>query len=197
MFKSNIQYATQAKGSIGEMYLAIRLLLLGHDVANTNFIVKNTAYYDLLIRKDGQGKAYPLQVKTTFSNSFRVVMTHGDFIDENGCFDEKKGRKRAEEKVQCSWAFVECNGTETNPDFRVFILNRQQVIDLIVASEYWYLTNCGKDRPHVKPSGDVGLISIWLEGKSGKATKMHSTIFPNTLNGISQENKWENIWNDF
>ena len=146
------------------------------------------------VEKDGQGKAYPLQVKTTFSNSFRVGMTHGDFIDENGCFDEIKGRKRTEEKVQCPWAFVECNGTESNPKFRVFILNRQQVIDLIVASEYWYLTNCGKDKPHVKPSGDVGLISIWLKGKSGKATKMHTTIFPNPLNGISQENNWNNIW---
>ena len=37
MFKSNIQYASQAKGAIGEMYLTMRLLLLGHDVANTNF----------------------------------------------------------------------------------------------------------------------------------------------------------------
>ena len=194
MFKSNIQYTRQAKGAIGEMYLTMTLLLLGHDVANTNFTVKNTAYYDLLCRKDGQGKAYPLQVKTTFSKSFRVGMTHGDFIDENGCFDEIKGRKRTEEKVQCPWAFVECNGTESNPKFRVFILNRQQVIDLIVASEYWYLTNCGKDKPHVKPSGDVGLISIWLEGKSGKATKMHTSIFPNPLNGISQENNWNNIW---
>ncbi len=55
MFKSDIQYATQAKGTIGEMHVAIRLLLLGHDVANTNFTVKNTAYYDLLCRKDGEG----------------------------------------------------------------------------------------------------------------------------------------------
>lgn len=194
MFKSDIQYTTQAKGAIGEMQVAIRLLLLGHDVANTNFTVKNTAYYDLLCIKEGEGQAYPLQVKTTFSNSFRVGMTHGDFIDTNGAFDEVKGRKRAEEKVQCSWAFVECNGTPSNPEFRVFILTRKQVIDLIVASEYWYLTDCGRYLPHVKPSGDVGLISIWLEGKSGKATKLHTTIFPNPLNGVSQQDKWDNIW---
>ena len=50
MFKSNIQYTRQAKGAIGEMYLTMTLLLLGHDVANTNFTVKNTAYYDLLCR---------------------------------------------------------------------------------------------------------------------------------------------------
>lgn len=194
MFKSDIQYATQTKGAIGEMHLAIRLLLLGHDVANTNFTVKNTAYYDLLCRKDGEGQAYPLQVKTTFSNSFRVGMTHGDFIDANGAWDEAKGRRRAEEKVQCSWAFVECNGTQAYPEFRVFILTREQVVDLIVASEYWYLTDCGRYSPHVKPSGDVGLISIWLEGKSGKATKLHTTIFPNPLNGVSQQDNWDNIW---
>jgi len=194
MFKSNIQYATQTKGAIGEMHVSIRLLLLGHDVANTNFTVKNTAYYDLLCRKDGEGQAFPLQVKTSFSNSFRVGMTHGDFMDAGGAFDEVKGRKHAEEKVQCSWAFVECNGTPSAPEFRVFILTRKQVIDLIVASEYWYLTDCGKYSPHVKPSGDVGLISIWLEGKSGKATKQHTTIFPNPLNGVSQHEKWDNIW---
>ncbi len=48
-------------------------------------------------------------------------MTHGDFMDENGAFDEVTGRKRAEEKVQCSWAFVECNGTPPTPKFRVDI----------------------------------------------------------------------------
>ncbi len=121
MFKSDIQYATQAKGAIGEMYISMRLLLLGHDVANTNFTVKNTANYDLLCRKDGKGQASPLQVKTSFSYSFRVGMTHGDFMDANGDFDEAKGRRRAEEKVQCAWAFVECNGAPSNPEFRVFI----------------------------------------------------------------------------
>lgn len=55
MFKSNIQYASQAKGAIGEMYLTMRLLLLGHDVANTNFTIKNTSYYDLLCRNGGKG----------------------------------------------------------------------------------------------------------------------------------------------
>lgn len=113
MFKSNIKYATQTKGAIGEMYLTIRLLLLGHDVANTNFTVKNTAYYDLLCRKDGTGKAYPLQVKTTFSNSFRVGMSHSDFIDENGCFDKIKGRKHTEQKYNVHGPLL--NVTELSP----------------------------------------------------------------------------------
>lgn len=38
--KQKLQYATQTKGSIGEMYLSIRLLLIGHDVANTNFPIQ-------------------------------------------------------------------------------------------------------------------------------------------------------------
>lgn len=194
MFRSNIQYARQTKGAIGEMYLTVKLLLLGHDVTNTNFTVKNTAYYDLLCRRNGEGQAYPLQVKTTFSGSFRVGMCHGDFIDENGNFNENKGRQLVSERIQCAWAFVECNGSELNPEFRVFILNRQQVIDLIIASEYWYLTDWGDHEPYVKKTGDVGLLPIWLEGKSGKATTKHKTIFPNPLKGESQENKWDNIW---
>lgn len=100
----------------------MQLLLLGHDVANINFTVKNTAYYNLLCRKNGNGETCPLQVKTTFSNTFRVGMTHADFMDDKGYFDEAKGRKRTEEKVQCSWAFVECDSTETNPVFRTYIL---------------------------------------------------------------------------
>lgn len=194
MFKSNIQYASQAKGAIGEMYLTMRLLLLGHDVANTNFTIKNTSYYDLLCRKGGKGQAYPLQVKTSFSNTFRTGMTHADFMNDKGEYDEDKGRIRTEEKVQCPWAFVDCSGTEINPEFTIFILTRQQTIDLILASEYWYLTDCRKDSPHVKPTGDVGLLRIWLEGVSGKATNKHTTIFPNPLNGVSQENNWNNIW---
>ena len=51
-------------------------------------------------------------------------MIHGDFIDENGRFDEIKGRKRAEEKVQGPWAFVECDGTESNPEFSFFRPNQ-------------------------------------------------------------------------
>ena len=195
MFKSKINYASQVKGVIGEMHLTMQLLLLGHDVANTNFTVKNTAYYDLLCRKNGSGKAYPLQVKTTFSSSFRVGMTHDDFMDANGDFDESKGRIRAEEKVQCSWAFVECDGTEVKPEFHIYILTRQQVIDMIVASEYWYLTNCGKYKPHVKPTGDIVLLPKWLRGESGNATNMHC-VFPNPLNGKSQEDNWDNIWTE-
>lgn len=194
MFKSKIQLQSQTKGVIGEMYLTMQLLLLGHDVTNTNFTVKNTANYDLLCRRNGQGPAYPIQVKTTFSDAFRIGMTHDDFMDDNGAFDEAKGRKLAEERVQCSWAFVQVNGTEISPDFRVFVLTRQQVINLIVASEYWYLTNCGEYEPQVKRTGDVGFLPIWLEGNSGKATKKHSCVFPNPLKGLNLINNWENIF---
>lgn len=194
MLKSDIKLQSQTKGVIGEIYLTMRLLLMGHDVANTNFTVKNTANYDLLCRKNGEGKAYPLQVKTTFSDMFRIGLTHGDFIDNNEKFDEQKGRKRAEERVQCSWAFVQCNGTETKPEFHVYVLTRQQVIDLIVASEYWYLTNCGEYDPRVSKSGDVGFLPIWLMGGAGKATSKHTCVFPNPLKDVSMENCWDNIW---
>ncbi|MBD5342092.1 MAG: hypothetical protein HDR93_02390 [Bacteroides sp.] len=197
MYKSNIKLQSQVKGVIGEMHLTERLLLLGHDVVNTNFTVKNTDNYDLLVRKDGQGKAYPLQVKTTFSTSFRIGMTHADFIDANGSFNEEKGRKLAEEKVQCSWAFVLVEGTETTPVFKIYILKRQQVIDMIVASEYWYLTDCGRLKAdRVAAKGDVGLEPKWLQGGSGKQTALHTNVFPNPLTGVNVENCWENIWVD-
>lgn len=76
------------------------------------------------VERMGKVMLPPLQVKTTFSYSFRVGMIHGDFIDENGRFDEIKGRKRAEEKVQGPWAFVECDGTESNPEFSFFRPNQ-------------------------------------------------------------------------
>ncbi|MDE6523416.1 MAG: hypothetical protein K2L17_11400 [Muribaculaceae bacterium] len=57
--------------------------------------------------------------------------------------------------------------------------------NLIVAAEYRYLTDCGKGAPYMTTTGDVGFLRIWFEGKSGKATKQHLTVFQNPLNGIS------------
>ena len=64
---------------------------------------------------------------------------------------------------------------------------------MIVVSEYWYLTNCDEYHPHVKSSGDIELLPIWLRGEAGNPTTMHSNIYPNPLNGVSQENNWDNI----
>ncbi len=178
------------------MYVTMQLLLLGHNVANTNFTVKNTAYYDLLCQKNGSRKAYPIQVKTTFNDSFRTGLTHDDFMDNDGYFDEIKGRKRTEEKVQCSWAFVLVDGAEITPLYKIFVLTRQQVIDLIFESEYWYLTDCGRVKPDVSRKGTVDIIPLWLEGGTKKATSLHTNIFQNPLKGLSLVNRWENIWVD-
>ncbi len=195
MYKGTIKLHRQTKGVVGEIYLTMRLLLLGHDVANTNFTVKNTANYDLLCRKNGEGKAYPLQVKTTFSDAWRVGMTHADFIT-NGKFDEVKGRKNTEAKVQCSWAFLLVDGNELKPDITIFILTRQQVIDLIVTSEYWYLTDNGRIDPNVSEKGDVGLTKTWIMGDAGKSTGKHNNVYQNPLAGITLVDNWDNIWKD-
>ena len=45
----------------------------------------------------------------------------------------------------------------------------------------------------IKLSSPAGVYVRWLEGLSDNATKNHIT-FDNPLNGVSCENKWDNIW---
>ncbi|MBD5265800.1 MAG: hypothetical protein HDS44_02400 [Bacteroides sp.] len=117
-------------------------------------------------------------------------------MNNDGSFNRAKGEKIAEEKVKCSWAFVECNGTELKPTFRIFILTKQQVIDMIVTSEEWYLTDCGQKNVTVSPKGDIGLLINWLHGESSIKRDNPSCIFNNPINGQIVENNWDNIWID-
>ena len=183
----------QNKAAIGEAMVLARLLLLGYYATITNFTVKNSKSFDIFCRDDNSGKMVPVQVKTSTCQSFHVGMTHAPFFDSNGKVNISNGRKAVEEKVICPWIFVDITGTPKDPEFRFFILSRQQVIDIICSSEEWYLTGFPNRKKSLALNGTINIPLSWLEGEGVKANRNHIEWI-NPLSKIHMEDNWNNIW---
>ena len=184
----------QNKGAVGELIVAARLMILGHDAAITNFTVKNSKTFDLYCRNSKTNQIVPIQVKTSTDADFHTGITHEPFFDKNGAVDMAAGRTFVESKVTCPWVFVDLSGDAKDPIIKYFILTRKQVIDFICISEEWYLTWHGRK----KKLSQKGIILLPLKWFSGMPiiepqTSIHSALanpFPNE----DFENAWDNIW---
>lgn len=75
-----------------------------------------------------------------------------------------------------------------------FFLSRRQVMDLILASEEWYLTGYRRDKP-ISKNGNILIPLPWLEGAGVKASSKH-VEFVNPLASVHLEDEWNNIWKD-
>lgn len=184
----------QNKGAIGEYIVLSRLLLLGYDAAIANFTVNNVNGYDIFCRNNDTGMIKTIQVKTTTEGVFHVGMSHAPFFNSEDKVDMMQGRRFVERKIDSSWIFVDVLGTDLHPDFRFFILSRKQIIDLILASEEWYLTGYQRNRPLSK-NGNILIPCSWLEGKGVTASSKH-VEFVNPLASAQLEDEWNNIWKD-
>lgn len=180
----------QNKGAIGELLVTARLLQLGHDAANTNFTVKNSKSFDIYCKCYETDKIIPIQVKASVGDSFHTGITHASFYDENGQIDIEKGRRLTEQKILCPWVFVYI--PEINEQEQYFILSRTQIIDLIVESEYWYLTGFNRKK-ELSLNGTVNILKCWLENPGKYSTRHSIKEFINPLSE-SCKDKWENLW---
>ena len=186
--------SNQNKGAIGEYIVLSRLLLLGHDAAIANFTVNNVNGYDIFCRNNKIGMIRTIQVKTTTGGAFHVGMSHAPFFDKEGKVDMAQGRRFVESKIDSPWIFVDVSGTELQPVFRFFILSRKQIIDLILASEEWYLTGYQRNK-HLSKNGNILIPHPWLEGVGVKASSKHIE-FVNPLASVQLEDEWDNVWKD-
>jgi hypothetical protein len=116
-------------------------------------------------------------------------------------------RQYLEQNVKGAYVFVAATKTkEHDYTFRYFILSRQDFIELIYQAHQFYVYGYtrvagvkplqGSNRENgVELNSPAGLYVRWLEGASDKATVNH-IAFKNPLNGVSCEDKWDNIWKD-
>jgi len=191
-----VELSKQAKGAIGEHYVVMRLLARGYSVANVNFTVKNTKSVDIFCSNESLNKIIGLQVKTSFddSKSFNTGLTHGEFMT-NGVFDDAKAISALENKVICPWIFVDVQTSSQPPEFKVFVLNREQVIKLVFESEKWYINDVIHANV-LKDSGTVALVKKWLEGQDTPAVttgKRQHKKFTNPYAIGQFIEAWENL----
>ncbi len=178
-------------GAVGEHQVISRLLLMGYHAAILNMAVNNFKNVDIFCENDNNQHA-AIQVKTTRSNSFNLGITHKEFFDVNGNVDLAKGLKYLEKKIVGPWVFVQLIGTDEDPQFKFFILSREQMIKMTYDSEKWYLT--AFEREHqLKETGGIFLSVSWLHGE-GMAANTKRPGWLNPFSGIDFEEEWPNLW---
>jgi len=182
----------QSKGAIGEHYVLMRMLAKGYAAANANMSVGNSKFFDIFCSTHDLKKMTAVQVKSSFdkSRSFNIGLTHKDFLT-NGIFDDTKAMQSLERKIRCAWIFVDVQTSDTIPQFRLFILTREQVIKLSFESEKWYVNDVLHKAP-LKETGNVALALGWIEGYDTQATTTRR-FFKNPFAIGQFEEAWENL----
>lgn len=178
-------------GAIGESNVASILMQKGWDTFNANASISNFKSIDLICTKGAEPDSLKpwkpevtfIQVKTSFQNNIPIGFTVEDCLSKT----------HLEEHVHGSYVFVSVKETDRGMDFRYFILSRRQFIDLAYEAHQFYMNGYFRNGEQPKTSSPAGLYVKWLEGKSDDATLRH-VAFNNPLNGVSTENKWNNIW---
>lgn len=163
------ELSRQAKGAIAEHYIVMRLLARGYAAANINFTVENSKAIDIFCSNNSLDSIIAIQVKSSFndSKSFNIGLTHGDFCT-NGIFDDAKAMTSLERKIVGPWIFVNVDTTADIPQFKTYILTREQVIKLSFESEKWYINDVYHANP-LKDKGNVALVLGWVEGYDTQA----------------------------
>lgn len=180
-------------GAIGENNVVSLLMQHGWDAFNANCTIKNYKSIDIVcidsehtesIDKPWKPKAVFIQVKTNRQKSSPIGFTIEQCLDNN----------YLEKMVMGPYVFVYANIVDGHYKFRYFIISRTQFIKLVYQSNDYYMHGYYRAK-ELNTKAPVALCLRWLEGISDKKTKNHRA-FENPLNGISCENKWEDIWNE-
>ncbi len=182
----------QSKGAIGEHYVLMRMLAKGYAAANANMSVGNSKFFDIFCSTPDLKKIVVVQVKSSFdkSRSFNIGLTHKDFLI-NGIFDDTKAMQSLESKIRCAWIFVDVQTSGIIPQFRLFIMTREQVIKLAFESEKWYINDVSHETP-LKETGNVALVLDWIMGNDTQATTTRK-FFKNPFTKNQFEEAWENL----
>lgn len=190
------ELSRQAKGAIAEHYIVMRLLARGYAAANINFTVENSKAVDIFCSNNLLDSIIGIQVKSSFndSKSFNIGLTHGDFCT-NGIFDDAKAMASLEQKIVGPWIFVKVDTTSDIPQFRTYILTREQVIKLSFESEKWYINDVYHANP-LKDKGNVALVLGWIEGYDTPAVttgKRQRKLFKNPYKQGEFLEAWHNL----
>jgi hypothetical protein len=192
-------------GAIGENNVVSKLMQHDWDAFNANCTIKNFKSIDIVCLNSGKCvESRPwmpsvalIQVKTSVQKNIPAGFTIGQCLD----------RQYLEQNVKGAYVFVAATKTnEHDYTFRYFIISRQDFIELIYQAHQFYVygyTRVAGAKPlqdenrenGVDLKSPAGLFVRWLEGKSDEATDNH-IAFKNPLNGVSCEDKWDNIWKD-
>lgn len=187
-----VELDRQVKGAIGEHYVLMRMLAKGYAAANINMTVGNAKTFDILCCSPNMNKIVAVQVKSSFdgSRSFNIGLSHKHFLTD-GVFDDKKAMQVLNEKIRCPWIFVNVETSSEIPKFRLFILNREQVIKLTFDSEKWYINDVEHSKP-LSQNGSVALILDWIEGYDTTSNSKRK-FFKNPFSQGQFEEAWENL----
>ena len=167
-------------GAIGEQMVSVKLMQQGWNVLNANASITNFESIDLVCINPETDEISLVQVKTQLGQNpnFNV-----------GCTIQKVDTLL--EKIKVPWVFVQVIGEGLDMEFYYFILSRQEVADLILTSNEWYL-NDWKRTKELSDNCTVNLKLKWLKGEGESETPLHSA-YVCSLDHDS-ENCWQKLW---
>ena len=179
------------RGAIGENNVASILMQHGWDTFNANASIKNYKSIDLICTKaPDQSSQKPWKPEVTFIQVKTCVQSN---IPIGFSIEQCISKSYLEKNVVGPYVFVYVDQSDDVMKFRYFILSRRQFIDLAYEAHQFYMNGYHRNDPRPSEKSPAGLYVRWLEGKSEDENAKHDA-FHNPLNGISSENKWENIW---
>ncbi len=174
-------------GAIGENNVVSKIMEHGWDAFNANVTIKNYKSIDLMCVKKDKQSWKPMvsfvQVKTSTQKNIPIGFTIEDCLNDT-----------LEKNVMGPYVFVYADNSKQPWSFRYFILSRKQFIELARQAHEYYVKGYLREK-ELNLKAPAGLNLRWLEGLSDEATTRH-IAFNNPLQGVSCENKWENIWDE-
>lgn len=191
--KNDKQINKARLGAIGETNVTSILMQHGWDTFNANNTITNYKSIDLICTKSPNPlSAKPWKPEVTFvqvKTSVKSNITIGFSLSE--CLS----KSYLEANVHGPYVFVLAKESEDGWNFRYFVLSRRKFIDLAYESNQFYMNGYHRNGKKPDDKSPAGLLIRWLEGKSEEETYRHDA-FNNPLNGVSSEDKWENIWEE-
>lgn len=167
-------------GAIGEQMVSVKLMQQGWNVLNANASITNFESIDLVCINPETDEISLVQVKTQ--------------LGQNPNFNVGYTIQKVDtllEKIKGPWVFVQVIGEGLDMEFHYFILSRQEVADLILTSNEWYL-NDWKRTKELSDNCTVNLKLKWLKGEGESETPLHSA-YVCSLDHDS-ENCWQKLW---
>lgn len=180
-------------GAIGENEVVSKLMQHGWDAFNANCTLKNYKSIDVVCLNSDvpescdcpwKPKTVLIQVKTSVQKNITVGFNIKQSLEQTFL----------EQHVKGPYVFVLADTSQETWSFRYFIISRLQFIKLLNAAHEWYVNGYHREKG-ISLESPAGMKVEWLEGKDEKETNNH-IAFHNPLNGLSCEDKWENIWKD-
>lgn len=180
-------------GAIGENEVVSKLMQHGWDAFNANCTLKNYKSIDVVCLNSDvpenndcpwKPKTVLIQVKTSEQKNITVGFN----------IEQSLNKAFLEQQVKGPYVFVLADTSQETWSFRYFIISRLQFIELLHAAHEWYVNGYHREK-EISLESPAGMKVEWLEGKDEKETNNH-IAFHNPLNGLSCEDKWENIWKD-